>query len=344
MTHQILEWSAIRENYQGGALVLGNGASISVDGRFSYGSLKQKAEELGTITPALAKVFRFFNDTPDFELVLRMLWHARNVNSALEIGENQTTAAYADVRDSLIQTVRAIHVQPAEVRTRILRVAGFMEKFKHVISLNYDLTTYWAMMEGNEANPRHAFKDCFVNRLFDEDWRKFSDPLGQQTSCTTVFYPHGNLALCRDRVDAERKLQATNGSPLLETILARWESGAVIPLFVSEGTAEQKRRAILGSAYLQTVFRAVLPNMNMPLVIYGWGVGEQDVHILEQLGKAASPRIAVSVYRGNQAYCDQVIDRIEQHFPNAPEVEFFDSESDGCWVYGAGDAGRVAHV
>lgn len=331
MIRHIHDWNSIRERYDRGVLLLGNGASIAIDQKFSYSSIKGKAQELGAITPTLNSVFDYF-DTDDFELTLRMLWHAKNVNSALDVGENQTTQAYGDVRNSLIQSVRAIHANPEDIRAKTGKAARFMASFSHVISLNYDLTTYWAMMEGNEANPEHAFKDCFVDGEFNDDWRRFSDPIGHQISCTTVFYPHGNLALCRDEIERERKVHAVNGTPLLDTILQQWESENFIPLFVSEGTTEQKLRAVGSSIYLQTVFRSVLPSMDMPLVIYGWSIGEHDTHILSQLGKSVIPRIAVSVHGGDQAYCDRVADRIQEHFHAAPEIEFFDAQSDDCWV------------
>lgn len=331
MIHRVHAWNSIRERYDRGALLLGNGASIAVDQRFSYSSLKEKAQELDAITPTLNNVFKYFK-TDDFELILRMLWHARHVNSALDVGENQTTQAYQDVRNSLIQSVRAIHVQPADVGGKISNAATFMANFAHVISLNYDLTTYWAVMAGNEANSEHCFKDCFIHSEFDDDWRKFSAPIGNQTSCTTVFYPHGNLALCRDNIEQERKIQAANGMPLLETVLSRWESGDFIPLFVSEGITEQKQRAIGSSTYLQVVLRSVLPSLDMPLVIYGWGIGEHDTHILRQIGKSDISHVAVSVFEDDQTYCDLVVDRIREHFHAVPDIVFFDAQSDDCWV------------
>jgi len=80
----IHQWSEIREQFAGGALLLGNGASMAIHPGFGYGSLRQAAEDNGHITPEVSEIFRAF-DTPDFELVLRRLWEATSVNKALGI-------------------------------------------------------------------------------------------------------------------------------------------------------------------------------------------------------------------------------------------------------------------
>ena len=89
MAHEIQAWEAITERYSS-AILLGNGASISINDQFSYGSLKEHAEGLGRITKSVSEVFKFFK-TEDFEFILRVLWQAQNVNSALGTEENRTT-------------------------------------------------------------------------------------------------------------------------------------------------------------------------------------------------------------------------------------------------------------
>lgn len=330
MPHTINSWAAIEQNYRS-SILLGNGASIAVHDGFMYRSLKARALELGTITDALANVFAFFG-TEDFEFVLRILWHAQNVNAALGTHEIRTAKAYADVRRSLIETVRDIHPPAQDVGFPIEYISIFLKQFKHVFSLNYDLTTYWAMMAGQQRPDGHAFKDCFVHGQFDNDWRRFSKPIGRQHACTTVFYPHGNLALFKDRVEQEGKISSAPGQNLLDTILEKWEAGLYIPLFVSEGTSAQKARSIGSSNYLNTILRAILPTIEDSLVVYGWGFGEHDAHILKALSESNIERIAVSVYRQDQAYCDHVAAKIGHAFSGRVTLEFFDAESEGCWA------------
>ena len=44
--YQIKEWRDIKDDYQTGSLVIGNGASIALHSKLGFKSLKEKAEEL----------------------------------------------------------------------------------------------------------------------------------------------------------------------------------------------------------------------------------------------------------------------------------------------------------
>ncbi|TOQ20858.1 DUF4917 family protein, partial [Vibrio parahaemolyticus] len=107
MPYEIKKWSDLKRRYKG-TLLIGNGASISVDKSFAYKSLKEHAVEHGLLTQNVKKLFKYFN-TDDFELVLRLVWQANKVNLALDIKDNATKKAYEHVRECLIKSVRSIH-------------------------------------------------------------------------------------------------------------------------------------------------------------------------------------------------------------------------------------------
>ncbi len=138
MVHRIFEWQEISEKYYGGSLLLGNGASMSIDSRFGYTSLVGHALENGIFAQDIQQLFNFFN-TSDFELVLRLVWQASNVNRALLIQDDRTHDAYLRVRECLIQSVRSIHPEYHEISEHIPTLYQFLKKFRTVISLNYDL-------------------------------------------------------------------------------------------------------------------------------------------------------------------------------------------------------------
>lgn len=48
-------------------------------------------------------------DTTDFELILRLVWHAKLINEKLRIEESTTNKAYENIKNVLIQVVRAVH-------------------------------------------------------------------------------------------------------------------------------------------------------------------------------------------------------------------------------------------
>lgn len=329
MPHRIFEWEEIAQNYYSGSLLLGNGASIAVDGRFGYTSLIDHAREHGLLTNDIHQLFEFFN-TSDFELVLRLVWQASNVNRSLAIPDERTHAAYVRVRECLIQSVRNVHPEHQEISEHIPAIYAFLKHFRTVASLNYDLILYWTIMYGIDVPDRHSLKDCFVNGQFYEDWRRLRDPIYGDASTTLAFYPHGSLVLSRNNIESEFKVTG-NGNSLLEAILQAWQSESVVPLFVSEGTSQQKINSIRSSSYLNTVYREVLTTLGPSLVIYGWGFWEQDLHILQRIASSQIRQVAVSVYGNDQVYCNRVSHTIQNTLGANVQVHFFRSNSPGAW-------------
>lgn len=332
MHFKIKDWNNIQDEYDG-AILLGNGASIAVDSRFTYGSLKQYAADNGFFTNDVQNIFDFF-ETDDFELILRIVWQATNVNESLGIQDNKTEQAYAHIRDGLISVVRDIHSGYGDISNQFPTIYEFLKRFKTVIPLNYDLIVYWVMMYGRDIDDKHAFKDCYVSSVFDDDWQRFRKPIGRERLCSLVFYPHGSLVLARDKIENERKI-TSNGLNLLEGILSKWENGSYVPLFVSEGTTEQKIKSIQSSYYLNTVYREVLSSLPSNLVLYGWGLGEHDMHIIKRIAKSNIEKVAVSVLGDDQAYCNRVNQILKDELGKECEIVFFDSQSDNCWNNGA---------
>lgn len=330
---EIHKWGDIKDPFVGGALLLGNGASMAVHKEFGYASLRIAAEKHGHLTPEVAAIFKSFA-TNDFELVLRRLWEATLVNKALGVEPGRVEEAYKQVRRALIATVRQVHISYEDAKDHFEPMFQFMKDFRTVLSLNYDLLVYWAMM-ASQAQLGNWFKDCFLGGgLFREDWEELRKPYGAR-GATLVFYPHGSLITSRRAMDLTERKIAAGGSKwdLLENILNCWESGWYVPLFVSEGTSVQKRNSIANSNYLSRVFREVLPSSGESLVIYGWAASEQDEHVLAQLRRpgARLRRVAASVFGGDQASAQKMEDALKA--AGVEEVLFFDAESPGCWIH-----------
>lgn len=81
MTIKIYNWQDISEKFTD-SILLGNGASISINKSFTYDSLKEYAATNGLFNASINSLFDFFK-TNDFELILRLVWHATKVNEAL---------------------------------------------------------------------------------------------------------------------------------------------------------------------------------------------------------------------------------------------------------------------
>lgn len=338
MTVRIYSWNQL-SGMQWDALLLGNGASAALHTGFNYASLYQLAHSRGTLR-STTPIFSYLGTT-DFEHVLLACWHAYLVNSALATPNHNIEQAYNDVRNALIDAVHQIHPTPGHVASSMPSVGSFASQFATVVTVNYDITFYWAMQEFNNRNGQW-FKDSFIRGFFDPDWQGYRQPYGTAKGATLVFYAHGSLALARDRYGVETKLTASSlapggQSPLLNTITDRWMAGSHVPLFVSEGTSEAKITSIRRSAYLSTVYDHVLPALGGAAVVYGLDFSENDRHLLKALNLRGTPPglLAVSVFGAlspteQEAFCLRVKSVITHHLPNT-DVVFYDSSSRGCW-------------
>lgn len=330
---RIQSWSDIARRYNGGKLVLGNGASMAISQSFGYQSLLEQSSQDASLFEDVRRLFNFFKTT-DFELILRLVWQASNVNHALSIPDERTHQAYINVREALITAVYRVHPAYEAVSPHIPHMYQFLKGFDTVLSLNYDLLVYWTMTYGLDIVDGHCFKDCFRgDGTFNDDWNSYRRRLiykGEKSN-TLVFYPHGSLALCSDTVGRERKIHSDDAG-LLAAIVENWRAEKCVPLFVSEGTAEQKIASIQKSYYLSTIYREVLPKMCSSLTLYGWGLGDQDRHLLCRMRNNFFPqRVSVSVFRRDQDYCYRAYRAIKDDIGDV-WIDFFDSESPGCWI------------
>jgi len=333
----LADWLDIEDRYDD-TLLLGNGASIALDACFSYRSLLENARHEGLVTADLDTVFTHFSTT-DFEHVMRMLWYSFNVNQALAIADLRTRDAYVALRRALIETVRRYHAPFATIRHHLDPIQQFMGRFDKVLSLNYDLTVYWAMMEGNEIRGGGWFKDCWVagDAHFESDWEFLETPYGV-AGATLVFFPHGNLLFASHPQRGEIKISAGAAPSLLDRIVDEWEETDALPMFVSEGESAQKENAIARHGYLGAVYNDVMTGIGPSVAIYGWGVGENDEHILKRIAARRVNRIAVSVLRAGQTehdielHCQTITLRVRRYNSQAA-IEFFDAVSPGAWLH-----------
>jgi hypothetical protein len=318
------------------AVVLGNGASIAVDERFSYSSLLEAALAAKLISEPGKQIFEYLQ-TKDFELVLRTLTHTSKINEVLGVRNPMVSDAYEGIRHALVEVVRQSHVAYDAAQPHLDAAGDFLSRFRMVISLNYDIFVYWAMIKWNADHDNKWFKDCFIKGRFKADWQYLRTAHGYAEGSTLVFYPHGNLALAVAVRGEECKLFGSNRGKLLDALFERWQSGEVSPLFVSEGTSEQKRRAIERSRYLREVYDKVLSDLGHSVAIYGWSMSEPDQHLLGRiLSGPRLKRLAISIMpKGNVARkAEDLENRIRQEASNPTlEITFFDATSPGCWIH-----------
>mgnify|MGYP001069915983 CR=1 FL=1 len=328
------KWETIKDE-DWSSLLLGNGTSIAIHQGFGYKTLHGVAAR-GGLLPNAAPIFKRLGTT-DFERVLLACWYAEEVNVALKNRSADITAAYAEVREALIKTVCSVHPEHSKVEQDLEQIGKFASDFSTVVSLNYDLTLYWAMQIFN-SKKTNWFKDAFIlNGKFETNWEYLRRPYQSTIGATLVFYPHGSLSIVRDYFSDEKKISETNSveDTLLAAITDEWLTGRGVPVFVSEGISVQKVAAIRRSPYLMNVYEKVLSDVGNSLVVYGWSFGDQDQHVLSAIKRKPPALMAVSVYTGQsqadqQAFCHNLSGTISGFMPNT-SVKFFDSHSAGCW-------------
>lgn len=347
----IRKWEEIQSDFKHN-LLLGNGASIAIFNKFDYRSLHTLAEKEKYISATCNRLFQDF-ETDNFEFILKVLADANKVNQILGIDEQDTIKAYNEIKNALVNTIRYIHPQRDSVSAVLQVAADFMSSFDTIISLNYDLLLYWAILLYNEKKRVTFFKDCFLPDKYDGSSLVFESDFGYLRStqnpndASLVFYPHGNLILAESPFGAEVKL-VRNDEYILDTILDKWAIGNHTPLIVSESDSKHKLFAIERSNYLTNVYDRVLSELPETLVIYGWSFSDQDSHILKALDRSMPSllssssstklkHLAISVHTSNPnhlASCERILKKLNSlHNFKRCSVMWFDSASKGSWIY-----------
>ena len=144
-SYLVKDWNEIKDDYKNGSLIIGNGASMALHSKFGFNSLKQEAEKLELFNEDIVKLFEEF-DTTDFELILRLVWHAKLINKHLGIIDQKIDSAYNNIKNALIRVVKEVHCEHAEIFDQLPQLYQFTKQFRTIVSLNYDLILYWIVM------------------------------------------------------------------------------------------------------------------------------------------------------------------------------------------------------
>lgn len=307
-------WSELREECEFTGLLIGNGASRVVWSKFAYESLFDLAKGgQGQIHLTDEDVALFETlATRNFERVLSALRTAIVVSDALGRPKAALEARYVSVRNALAAAVHHTHVPWSLLHDAALdSIREALVPYRFVYSTNYDLLIYWAIMRGEGG-----FKDLFWDEYFDlsdtELWGKD----------TAVLYLHGGLHLYRTPQGRTLKRRASVGHNLLDLFGTPFIDDAS-PLFIAEGTSNDKRQSIYQSDYLAFAF-ATLAHHKGPLAVFGHSLGESDDHIIEAICGSGVRDIAISVRSGPS---DRIIARkaeVTQKLPKA-SLRFFDA-------------------
>jgi hypothetical protein len=168
-----------------------------------------------------------------------------------------------------------VHVRWDKVpQETLLQIRSAIQDFEFVFSTNYDLLLYWAIMAGNA---REEFKDYFwgENQEFDLTDTQISGRV------TRVLYLHRGLHLYRLRSGASIKRIAEPGKSLLDSFGVPFRDDAT-PLFITEGSSEDKLASIRRSNYLSFVY-TLFSQHRGSTVVFGHSLSNTDSHLVDAM-------------------------------------------------------------
>lgn len=334
----LVRWEKIEHQFKRGGILIGNGFSCAVWDKFGYSSLFERASSDESIqhplSPEDKRCFEEMN-TQVFERVLSNLANAHKINGALGCSNPVVMARYNHIKNALGEVVRAVHVPRVMVPDDVLvKIREELRHYKFVYSTNYDLLIYWSVLHENNNKD---FVDFFWSRSNGLGCRfSLTNTSVRNENSTRLFYLHGALHLHRKECTG-RTYKVVNRE--VGNLLDIQE----IPLFVSEGSSEDKLRAIGSSDYLSFAYSQFTEHQGS-LVVFGHSLDDMDEHLREAIRNMAINHkrtqmkpleIAISIYRGNKSFekivaqkanlCEKLCSGLHDY--QKPNLIFFDAQT-----------------
>lgn len=318
-------------------LLLGNGFSIACrPDIFVYGKLFDQAD-FSKLSPSAKKVFHAL-DTQDFEKVIKALRDAKAALAAYDGVPSKLLDTLQDdadgLRELLVQTIASSHpAQPGEIdEHEYAACRKFIANFDSVYTLNYDLLLYWAQMH-TEEGVSPSSDDGFRKPEDDYDAAYVTWESGNSHKQNTWFL-HGALHLFDAGTEIQKYTWVNTGIRLIEQIRDALNRD-YFPIFVAEGTSNEKLIRIRHNDYLAKVYRS-FTEIGGALFVYGHSLAENDEHYLKRIERGKLSQLYVGIYGDPDSPPNkEIIARAKRM--NVPRrrtplnVQFFDAESAKVW-------------
>ena len=318
-------------------VLLGNRFSRACkDDIFSYEALYKQAD-FQALSPNAHSAFGALN-TNDFEIVIKALRQTSLLASVYvkdrpELVDTLRKDANG-LRGVLVDTIAKSHPsRPQDIaQPRYQSCRKFLDNFKCVYTLNYDLLLYWALMQ--DELPALEFLEV------EDGFRK---PEGEADYVTwetgnshtqTIHYMHGALHIFDAGAELQKYTWCNTQIALIDQIRAALDSNT-FPLFVAEDTHQAKIDRIMHSAYLGRS-KSSFEQIGNDLFVYGFAFGQSDDHILQLIGDNKVKQMFVSLYgNADSAPNKEIFQRAEsikgrRHYYNL-DIKYFQAETAQVW-------------
>ncbi len=325
---ELLDWADVKDLLDWGGILIGNGASIAFWDEFGYDSIfeRAKAQRLEHhLDDDDEDIFDAFNTT-NFEQVLAALKTSRTVVGVLGRDTDFIKARYDSIQSALFDAIHSVHVPWGTTLTfekKLRAIRDELVQYRWVYSLNYDLILYWAVTSRRRGS---GIVDFFWRSDLSFDPSDV-EPLEWASDWTRIVWLHGGIHLRRHINGTVYKERASpeTASNLLEKFKSSY-TGQTTPLLVSEGTAEDKYRAITRSSYLEFGLRS-LAGHEGGLVVFGSSLRSEDQHLVRAINEQPVADIAFSLRPSSKSSTiRQRKAELRAQFPSS-NLYFFDSST-----------------
>ncbi len=275
-------------------LLLGNGFSMAYNyERFSFTSLLESAVDKGLIkeTSPIYALFKEF-DTKDFEEVVKLLETSvavlKQYGAISPEHEELILSDSLALKNYLVDIITNNHPEKITSITDVeyLNSAKFIKEYERVYTLNYDLLLYWSTIKLQSFLYDKIIKE---SRLEIHDG--FYDPHENSTDYVVyrndklsfeVSYLHGALHIYDKKNEIIKNTYSRTDKTLKEQTLENLKKD-IYPIFISEGTSEQKYTKIIHNAYLNHCYISLssigAKRTDNSLIIFGTLIKRNDAHI-----------------------------------------------------------------
>ena len=346
MSFTIMNYDKVLEDVkeQKRYLLLGNGFSMAYNPkRFSFTSLLDNAveRELITKTSPIYKVFIQF-DTKDFEEVVKLLETSTKVLKTYGVlskaDEKKILDDSKSLKKYLVDVITNNHPDKiTEISDdEFFNSSSFIKNFEKVYTLNYDLLLYWSCIKLQSFIQEEQIQDSILD-ISDG----FYDPHEQTTNYVVsgndgasqnIYFLHGGLHIFDKKSEIIKNTFSRTDKSLKEQTLENLNKD-IYPIFVSEGTSEQKKAKIIHNAYLNHCYKSLssIGTKNSSLVIFGTLLKRNDTHIRKAILKSKVENIYIGV--SNEDEAKEFDDFIEQSskLKKAKKVYFYDYRTAKVW-------------
>lgn len=335
-------------------LLLGNGFSMAYDNsRFSFTNLLDSAVKNKIIekNSATHKLFENFG-TSDFEYIIKLLESSANVLSIYNNEFNhickQLTIDAQSLKNYLVDIVTNNHPQDATkiIDDEYINCINFLKRFDRIFTLNYDLLLFWSLMKYGELESQGKYLGDTTCRL------KIGDGFGNSIAGTsdeyvifknnnstfyqTIHYLHGALHIFDKQDEIIKNTYSRTQKTLREQTLENLNK-SIYPIFISEGTANQKKAKIIHNSYLNNSFKTLRTldkndkrfQKNNALIIFGTMLKSNDDHIVEAILESQIQNVYIGI--GSLEKKSELSYLETKLFENKRKLHFYDYKTLKVW-------------